>query len=62
MAKLVVNSVKLVEKQFNKRLQETNIDKYITNRYLNKLQKVNKDKDIILWVKIFVFMTSGMHK
>lgn len=62
MAKLTVNSLKLVEKEFQIKIQQLNIDKFITNEYLNKLDKVNKDKDLIIWAKIFVYMMSGMHK
>lgn len=59
---MALESLGLVQKEFQKRLQGKDIERYIAVNYLQKIEGRAQDQKDTAWAKAWTYMLAGMHK
>ena len=62
MSQMALESLRLVQKEFQKRLQGKDIERYVAVNYLQKIEGRVHDQKDTTWVKAWTYMLAGLHK
>jgi hypothetical protein len=60
MVNLARNSLKMIEKDFERRTFGIGFDRYVQTKYINRIESKATYEKGGIWAKAFAFMTCGM--